>query len=219
MRYQQPELQDRLAAEYVLGTLQGRARQRFERLLAELPALAERIQAWQARFEPLDEDLRPVTPPAHVWENIAARTGAASVRRWRRLGLLATAATLLLALVTGLLYRQLQQPDHLVMVTNEQAQPVWVLRAVDHRRLKVRTLRSMNMPASKVCVLWLEWPDGHRQSAGVLSDDPGEHLLTLPDTARHDPLRATLAVSIEQGPRPPPRPRGEILFRGRWIEL
>lgn len=219
MRYQRPELQDRLAAEYVLGTLHGRARRRFERLLAETPALAERVRAWQARLEPLDADLPPVAPPASVWEHIAARTGAASARRWRRLGLLATAATLLLAVATGLLYRQLQRPAHLLMVTDAQAQPVWVLQAVGHRRLKVRTLKSMNMPAEKVCVLWFEWPDGHMQSAGILSEEPGEHVMPLPRSARHDPMQATVAVSIEQGPRPPLRPRGKIVFRGHWIEL
>lgn len=219
MRYQQPELQEHLAAEYVLGTLHGRARKRFERLLADDPGLAERVQAWQARLEPLDAEQQPVTPPARVWENIAARVGAGSPRRWRRLGLMATAAALLLALTSTFLYRQLQRPEHLLMVTDERARPVWVVRAVDRRRLKVRTLRSMNMPAKKVCVLWLEWPDGHVRPVGVLSEEPGEHTMALPRTHTHDPLQARVTVSIEDGPAPPPTPRGKIVFRGRWIEL
>ena len=219
MRYRQPELQERLASEYVLGTLQGRARQRFEHLLAEIPELADRVAAWQARLEPLDEELAPVTPPAEVWGGIEAHLGAAAPRRWRRLTLLATAATVVVALVSILLYRQLQQPQHLLVVTDEHAQPVWVVQASNEKRLKIKTLKSMAMPENKVCVLWFEWPDGHVQPVGVLSDDPGERVMSLPSMDRRDPMRATVAVSIEQGPRPPPQPRGEIVFRGRWIEL
>ncbi len=219
MRYRQAELQERLAGEYVLGTLHGRARQRFEHLLAEIPELADRVAAWQARLEPLDEELAPVTPPAEVWDGIEARLGAAGPRRWRRLTLLATAATVVLALVSTLLYRQMNQPQHLLLVTDEHARPVWVVRAMNEKRLKIKTLKSMDMPENKVCVLWFEWPDGHVQPAGVLSDDPGEQVMPLPPMDRRDPMRATVAVSIEQGPRPPPQPRGEIVFRGRWIEL
>ena len=41
MNYTRPELADRLASEYVLGTLQGRARRRFEALLPAHPALQQ----------------------------------------------------------------------------------------------------------------------------------------------------------------------------------
>ena len=46
MNYQHPELQKRLAAEYVLGSLQGKARLRFERLMVEQPSLRRLVAAW-----------------------------------------------------------------------------------------------------------------------------------------------------------------------------
>ena len=43
MNIHTPPLRDSLAAEYVLGTLHGAARQRFERLLAAHPALRRAV--------------------------------------------------------------------------------------------------------------------------------------------------------------------------------
>ena len=46
MKYDDPELRERLAAEYVLGTMPSRSRRRFERLMAGDPALARIAAAW-----------------------------------------------------------------------------------------------------------------------------------------------------------------------------
>ena len=53
MRYRnKPELQQRLAAEYVLGTLRGRARARFQEWLRRDAALRRVVEAWEARHFP-----------------------------------------------------------------------------------------------------------------------------------------------------------------------
>ena len=79
MRYRdKPELQERLAAEYVLGTLRGRARIRFEDWARNDAAVRLRVEAWQARLSPLTETIAPVRPPRRVWKGIEARIGAAS---------------------------------------------------------------------------------------------------------------------------------------------
>ena len=54
MRYEDPELRERLAAEYVLGTLPSRSRRRFERLMTEDPALARVVAVWADRLAPID---------------------------------------------------------------------------------------------------------------------------------------------------------------------
>lgn len=54
MDYSRPELADRLAAEYVLGTLPSATRRRFEALLPAHPALREAVARWQQRLAPLD---------------------------------------------------------------------------------------------------------------------------------------------------------------------
>jgi anti-sigma-K factor RskA len=72
-----PALQDRLAAEYVLGTLRGAARARFERWLREDAALELAVARWDARLAPMAAGVAPVKPPARLWRAIAARVGGA----------------------------------------------------------------------------------------------------------------------------------------------
>ncbi|MBX7228707.1 MAG: anti-sigma factor [Burkholderiaceae bacterium] len=74
MRYTHPELLDHLAASYVLGTLQGRARRRFEVLLKDRNDIAALVNAWHTRLQPLAVSVPPVQPSAGVWEAVVQKT-------------------------------------------------------------------------------------------------------------------------------------------------
>lgn len=74
MKYSHSKLVDQLAAEYVLGTLQGGARRRFVRLLADRADVRLAVMAWEARLTPLANSIAPVQPPASIWKAIAAQT-------------------------------------------------------------------------------------------------------------------------------------------------
>ena len=73
MDYGRRELAEALAAQYVLGTLRGAARRRFEALLPAHANLREATQAWQDRLLPLTAAIDPVQPPTRVWQHISAR--------------------------------------------------------------------------------------------------------------------------------------------------
>ena len=102
MRYRnKPELQDKLAAEYVLGTLRGRARQRFQAWMREDAALRRAVGEWESRLAPMAAGVAEVRPPRRVWRAIESRIagGAAapaksgfweSLSFWRGWGLIAT---------------------------------------------------------------------------------------------------------------------------------
>jgi len=67
------ELLDRLAAEYALGTLRGRARRRFQRWLVS-PRLAGLVRTWEDRLAFLEtREVRIAPPPAQVWSDIESR--------------------------------------------------------------------------------------------------------------------------------------------------
>jgi anti-sigma factor RsiW len=75
--YRHPELVDQLASSYVLGTLQGGARRRFESVMAGDAAMRQAVQDWTDRLSPLLTTLPPVEPSPDLWAAIEARTGTA----------------------------------------------------------------------------------------------------------------------------------------------
>jgi anti-sigma-K factor RskA len=73
MNYRRPDLRDRLAAEYALGTLHGRARARLLQLLRDDPRLQSRVAFWEQQLAPMALALRAGAPSAKVWRAIMAR--------------------------------------------------------------------------------------------------------------------------------------------------
>ena len=73
MDYGRSDLADALAAEYVIGTLRGGARRRFESLLPAHAVLREATLAWHERLMPLTAVLEPVQPSGEVWRRISDR--------------------------------------------------------------------------------------------------------------------------------------------------
>lgn len=81
--HRHPELLDRLAAAYALGTLRGGARRRFEALARERASIRAAALTWQERFAALTE-LQPMEMPSpNVWkriENLLPQTAVAALR-------------------------------------------------------------------------------------------------------------------------------------------
>lgn len=90
MRYEHnPELLRQLAAEYVIGTLRGAARRRFEAVLAESEEARFQRDFWEQRLAEFGQIVPPVQPPASTREHllrVAAipQTTTTSVSRPRR---------------------------------------------------------------------------------------------------------------------------------------
>jgi anti-sigma-K factor RskA len=68
-------LLDKLAAEYVLGTLKGGARRRYDALLARDPMVRRATADWQDRLHPMAQFTPAVTPPDSVWRGVARQVG------------------------------------------------------------------------------------------------------------------------------------------------
>jgi anti-sigma-K factor RskA len=77
-----PDLLDRLAASYALGTLRGGARRRFEALARQSATVRAAALIWQERFASMTELQAVDQPSPNVWKRIEnlldAQPGAAS---------------------------------------------------------------------------------------------------------------------------------------------
>ena len=82
-----PELLERLAASYALGTLRGPARRRFESLAREHPAVRAAALTWQGHLAGLTELQASADPAPAVWTRInnllQAEREQAALRRTR----------------------------------------------------------------------------------------------------------------------------------------
>ena len=69
---------DLIAAEYVLGTLEGEDARAAAQWLATDAAFAAAVRSWEERLMPLAACASPVTPPAGLWDRIDMATTEAS---------------------------------------------------------------------------------------------------------------------------------------------
>jgi len=73
--YHSPTAVNALAGEYVLGTLHGRARRRFEAVMARRPEVAQAVSDWEGRLHRMASALPPVAPSPALWDSLARRAG------------------------------------------------------------------------------------------------------------------------------------------------
>lgn len=235
MDYGRKPLADRLAAEYVLGTLRGAARRRFESLLPGHPALRSAVAHWQDLLLPLAASVKPVAPSPGVWLAIEnrlfadrSRSAASAQPWWQRLlpwraatGLASAAA---IALGVALTLPTPPQPPVLIVLapTDAAAAGAALSRAKfvasvspDGRGLVLRPIDALPIDATRALELWAVPGKGAPRSLGVVSAAQSTNVIRtalLKDTA-------AFAISVEpSGGSPTGAPTGPIISVGK-LEL
>jgi anti-sigma-K factor RskA len=230
MNYNDPDILDALAAEYVVGTLRGASRRRFERLLAESEGARAAVSHWEALLGGLGKVLPEQPPPARVWDRIeaelsgrrTARSFWSSIRFWRVWGMGATAALLGLAVVLSVPQPTLISAGQVAVVENEDNQPMWVITAnVTDGTIRARAVNAQAAAVDQAYELWMLPADGPPRSLGLLpvnggvaSHDIPPALLALLSNSQG------LAISLEPaGGSPTGQPTGPVLFQAPIVEL
>ena len=213
------ERPDRLAAEYVLGTLTGGARRRFDALLPAHPALREAVAGWESRLLPMALKAEAVTPDARVWNALEARLGwtapaakpasSMRLRLWQAFATFATVAAVVLGTSTH--NPPGEAPMIVVLHATKGTETLVAGLSPDRRQLSIQPLQKVALTSDQSLELWALKKDGPPASLGVIASDKLTALSrkTLPRDTKG------LAVSLEPlGGSPTGAPTGAILFGG-----
>ncbi len=239
-----PSAVEQLAAAYVAGTLQGRARRRFEGQMHRSPMLVDAVNEWTARMGGLHTSLSPMAPSAQLWDRIAKANGIESVIAskvqaatpvssgsspswWQRLFAPIPAGALALGLVLGSVVPavwQAQNSSHPNMelpasyvgvLATQDGRPGLIISSL--RRGKVVDVKRetpVAIPAGQTLYLWRIDKDGQVQPVGALPDGKFVHV-PLDAPAEDVFLPAVeLAVSLEAQGASPAQPSQAFVYRG-----
>lgn len=228
MNYDNPELRDKLAAEYVLGTMPARARWRFERLLSSDPALRRAVEDWNQRFDPIDDDVVAVEPPDRVWQAVERRLDLsaappaearhnwlASLAFWRGATLAATAlaalALVYIAVRPTPVAPTVVAPTVVAILSDDKGDPRWSALSEGQGDIAVAPIRTVAIDAAHAFELWAI-VDGKPLPLGLLATEPGHPLRVA---AAKLPAGSVLAISIEPtGGSPTGLPTGPVPYKG-----
>ncbi|MEO8159724.1 MAG: anti-sigma factor [Betaproteobacteria bacterium] len=236
MRFADETLRDKLAAEYVLGSMSARARRRFEIHLRSNPQLRRAVTQWESRLSPLADILPAIEPPARVWQAVKTRLGftpAVPAGFWQSLSFwrLSSFASGLLALAL-LVMVALPKPEtptdtgRMVVVMNDLAtrKPAmtasWEPGKSGGRRLRIRVIGHAEMGPNTAWELWM-LPGGDQKpvSLGLITTHETQ-IVRIPDAlaARLD-AAAGLAMSVEPaGGSNTGLPTGPVLYAGECVK-
>ena len=230
MRYDNQQLADMLSAEYILGTLKGPARRRFEQLIRQKPVWAQTLNWWEGHMHLLADTVPAVSPPNKVWKNIEAqlfnRKATQHSAWWKNWAFASTALATGLAILLVIQTPQSlndSKPAAVALLATEKSEAGWLLNETKKSDTDVTinaiALASLQLKADNAFELWLLPADKSKPISLGLLPQQGNNVFKVPKDVI--PLMATglLAVSLEPvGGSPTGQPTGAVLYQGRMTK-
>ena len=237
MNYDNEELNEALASEYVLGTLSGKARVRYQRLMVDKIELRIYVWRWEQYLNQLGRSLPEQSPDPKVWYNIQKQLGfidSIEARRepvmlkqrkrsWKTsfsLGFSLAASLLIAALLlwkTPYFSFSLDPTDQIVVFQNSESQSLWLVE-VKEKTLEIQATQHIDNKPTNDYELWMVAKDGSPPvSLGLLPKDGKISLL------KHQLFEtldlAVLAVSLEPLGGSPTGAPTEVLFTAELLTI
>lgn len=223
MRLARHQKLDALCGEYLVGTLRGAARRRFQRAMRDEPLVAQRLAYWQRVFAPRYSEKMQLQPDSNTWRRLEGELQLARYRTpwWRRANFWrgwAAAATAVLVVVVALQVVPVGEPELVVVAQLEGKADVARVTAQlssDRRTLQLTAARPVEAGPRQSYELWLIPAEGGAPlSVAVLGRLDARFKVPEAHVAR---LRsgAKLAVSVEPaGGSPTGAPTGPVILAG-----
>ncbi|MDN4502699.1 anti-sigma factor [Alteromonadaceae bacterium BrNp21-10] len=228
MNYENQQLIDMLAAEYVLGTLKGAARNRFSRLTLTSTRAREAMWMWEQYLNSLASSIKSVPPDEHVWQRISARIDPNVVSlhakptkpkqtMWQAWSLIATAACVVLAFLVWQPQAPTSDVKQIALFKNQSEAALWFIDVTDDN-LAIKASSSLDPRTDRDYELWmiLKGQDAPI-SLGLLPKSGNKELLR---NSRFKPQDiALLAVSLEPLGGSPTGSPTEVLYTTELVLL
>jgi anti-sigma-K factor RskA len=225
-----------LAAEYVLGFLQGADRVMVENHIASDPAFAREVRRWQSHLGELDQMAKSVALPDALWPRLEKSLGVATIQQqarienvsiftrlstlwenlpfWRSAGLTAAIACLALAIGLGAAVQEARKTPTLVAIlVTDGNQPAAVVNAFSDGRTELISLDAFVVPEGKALEIWTLWDRAvGPRSVGLIGKSQSTRLrLDKLPLGKGQLFEITLEPSTGS---PTGRPTGPILAKG-----
>jgi anti-sigma-K factor RskA len=224
-----PETDDLVAGEYVLGLLEGPVLAEFERRLAGDRALAAVVARWRGHFSALDATAAPMPASAALWQKIETSVGRrgvadeaprfrervwSSLGFWRGASFAGAAASALLAVALGLMAgRATPRPIIIAVMQTGEASPGAIVQAFADGSLTIVPLKDFDVPAGFTMQLWTLWDKQKGPvSVGLIDRTHSARFERADLPQQNDQI---YEITLEQaGGSPTGRPTGTVLVKG-----
>jgi anti-sigma-K factor RskA len=226
-RYQNPELFEQLAIEYAVGSMQGRAKKRFEALMETHFYLRAVVDAYENKFATLVELLPDSKPSNQVWDNIEFHIKASAPQEektswWQTsffkqgfgLAVMAVVVSAVLLLnpmtVTPTSYAAVLESDSNIAMAMTKIQKSDMTLSVD-------IMQKMNVPDNMELTLWCHPKHGGMpMKMGTVSKSGKTKIKISKKEWQSMKDVGVLAISIEhKGDNTTVKPTGKILLQGQ----
>lgn len=220
-----------LAGRYVLGTLHGKARSKFETLSHDNIKIQNYIQQWEHYFYKFDENITPVLPPKHVWSSIIKKIQPDTIKisLWENILLwrsLATSFVIISLFLMFIIFKPFYKDEETLIsiIQDSENKPIWLINvSLKQKNIIINTLnKPQQITAKQDFELWLlpkEKVKANPISIGLLPKQ-GNKKLILTEKLAHLSNKNKIAVSLEPlGGSPNELPSGEILFVAEFVKI
>ncbi len=228
MNYLKPELLEKLASEYVLGTMQGGARRRFERVMMDSYQARQAVWGWEQQVNPLAQSVNAVEPPKRVWQKIQQRINPQkhssawfSLKWWQGWSALSTAFALVLVILLTQQPAPIAMQDQMALFNDDAAQPLWLVTgSSESGQLSIKPINAQAVAVdNQAFELWMLPTSGQPKSLGLMPVSNKDTKMVLsPQLLSVLQNSKGLAISIEpKGGSPTGLPTGPVVYQAPLI--
>jgi anti-sigma-K factor RskA len=223
-RYQNPELFERLAMEYAIGMLHGRARKRFETLMQQHLYLRATVDAYEHKFSHLVDILPEQTPNRRVWRKIKKQTHQHRIRQqglswWKSLPIKVAGVAVSLVLATSLMFMFfLHAPvnAYVSVLESNNHIPMVMATAKKGEGIAIHFINTVDTPEDMQYTLWClpKAVNAKPMMMGTLTQS-GKSIIKMDSSAWQNLADVqALAISLEPKLNNQTHPSGKILYQG-----